>query len=468
MATTRTTVLILLTLACAAAAAAGPATPEVPMTAATADDLADGWAYETLAELCDTVGPRLAGSPAMDRAVAWAVRTMAEAGCDSVWTEPVTVPHWTRGDEWARCTAPVAFDLTMTGLGGSDGTPPGGLEAEVLVVTDFDELEARADQAAGRIVLFDPPWEGYGTTVRYRGRGASRAARHGAVAVLVRSVTPTSLATPHTGVMGYADDAPRIPAAAITVEDAGRLRRLAEAGHAPRVRLMMEAANHGETTCHNVVGEIRGDRWPDQIVLLAGHLDSWDVGTGAHDDGAGCVLALAAARRLLAGGARPERTVRVVFYTAEEFGGHGGDAYRDAHRDELDRHVAALESDSGAFAPAGFSVQGDSLAVAAVAGYAAGLAPLGADEVKAGWSGVDIRPICDLGVPGIGHRVHGDRYFDYHHSPADTFDKIDADDLARNVAAIAGLVRAICADPVSLRARSTDEADAARAQPHGR
>lgn len=450
---------VMLLAACAGSPPPPPSStptppPEAVMSAANAADCADPWAYQTLAGLCDTVGPRLAGSPGMAKAVAWAERTMAEAGCDSVWTEPVSVPHWTRGNEWARCTAPVEFDLTMTGLGLSDGTPPGGIEAELLVVHDFDELEARAAEAEGRIVLFNMEWVSYGATVKYRTGAASRAARHGAVAVLIRSVTPHSLATPHTGMMRYEDDAPRIPAAAITVEDAGRLQRLADAGHKPRVRLMMEAGNHGLTTCHNVIGEIRGASRPDQIVLVAGHLDSWDIGTGAHDDGAGCVMALAAARRLLIDGGRPARTVRVVFYTAEEIGGYGGEAYRDAHQDELARHVAALESDSGAFAPDGFTVQGDSLVVAAVADHALGVAAVGAGKVSPGWSGVDIRPICDLGVPGIGHRVDGSLYFDYHHSPADTFDKIDPDDLARNVAAIAGLIRSISEDPVALRDRS--------------
>ncbi len=453
-----TLVPALLLAACAGSpppnATDSTAIPEAVMSDANVADLADPWAYRTLAELCDTVGPRLTGSPGMAKAVAWAERTMREAGCDSVWTEPVEVPHWTRGHEWARCTAPVEFDLVMTGLGLSDGTPPEGVEAELLVVHDFEELEARAAEAAGRIVLFNMEWAGYGPTVQYRTRGASRAARHGAVAVLIRSVTPNSLATPHTGMMRYEDDAPRIPAAAITVEDAGRLQRLADAGHRPRVRLMMEARNHGLTTCHNVIGDIRGADRPDEIVLVAGHLDSWDIGTGAHDDGAGCVMALAAARRLLVDGGRPARTVRVVFYTAEEIGGYGGKAYRDAHRDELDRHVSALESDSGAFAPAGFTVQGDSLVVAAVADHALSVAALGAGKVSPGGSGVDIGPICECGVPGIGHRVDGGVYFDYHHSPADTFDKIDAGDLARNVAAIAGLIRSISEDPVPLRDRS--------------
>ncbi len=201
---------------------------EIPLPPELAVIVADDWAYDTLGELCDTVGHRLAGSDGMRRAAAWAVRTMEEAGFDSVWTEPVTVPHWTRGAEWARCTAPVPFDLTILGLGLSDGTGPEGIEAEILVVKDFDELDARADEAAGRIVVFAPPWENYGANVRYRVDGASRAAAHGAVAVLVRSAAPDGQNNPHTGMMRYADDVPRIPAAAITAEDAGRLQRLAD------------------------------------------------------------------------------------------------------------------------------------------------------------------------------------------------------------------------------------------------
>jgi len=424
-----------------------------PATATRIIDFAlqDGYAYDKLGELCDTVGPRLTGSDGMRRAIAWAERTMNAAGFDSVWTEPVTVPYWVRGREWARCTAPVAFDLVMTGLGLSDGTGPDGIEAEILAVRDFDELAARSDEAAGKIVLFNQPWEGYGKTVRYRVDGASAAARHGAVACLIRSVTGTSLATPHTGMMSYDDDAPRIPTAALSVEDAGRLYRMCQRGLAPRVHLYMEAQNLGETIDANVMGEIRGRERPEEILLLGGHLDSWDVGTCAHDDGAGCVITLAAARLLKEMGLVPRRTLRVVLYTGEELGGYGGRAYQQAHQAELDRYVAALESDSGAFAPAGFTVRADSLVIERVAAYCAPLATLGANEVRAGWSGVDIRPLTEDGVPGIGHRVHGERYFDYHHSPADTFDKIDRDDLARNVAAVAALIYAIAEDPVSLR-----------------
>ncbi len=421
-----------------------------PRTEALVDSaLTDPYAYDKLAELCDEIGHRLTGSRGMEQAIAWSQLSMYQAGFDSVWTESVTVPLWTRGDEWARCIAPVEFDLAMTGLGLSDGTGPDGIEAEVMVVASYDELDARAAEAVGKIVLFDMPWEGYGSVARYRSGGASAAARHGAVAVLVRSATGVSLGTPHTGMMHYDDDAPRIPAAALSVEDAGRLRRLVEKVLKPRVHLYMEATNHGETTSYNVVGDIRGRELPEQIVLVAGHLDSWDVGTGAQDDGAGVVLALAAARILLKQDLRPRRTVRVVHFTAEEYGAPGGNAYLEAHRSELDRHVLAIESDSGAFAPRGFSVDADSATVAQLALACAPLARVAPDEwsVFKGGSGADIGAIVREGVVGVGHRVDTTHYFDVHHSRADTFEKVDPDHLARNVAAIAGLIYIVAETP---------------------
>lgn len=414
--------------------------------------LNDPYAYETLGEMCDTIGHRLNGSDNMHKAVQWTVEKMHAAGFDSVWTEPVTLPLWTRGREWARCTAPVDFDLTITGLGLSDGTGPEPIEAEIIVIGSYDELEARSAEVSGRIVLFDYSWQGYGHGANFRTRGASKAAVHGAVACLVRSVTPNSLNTPHTGVMAYAEDAPRIPAAAVTVEDAARLHRLCDRGLTPTVQLYMEAANHGDTVCHNVVGDIRGQTLPQEIVLLGAHLDSWDLGTCAQDDGAGVVLTMAAARLLLQGAQRPARTIRVVQFTGEEYGGYGGDAYLDAHRHELDRHVLALESDSGSYTPQGFSVRADSLKVLQLRDLATPLADLGDDEwaVKPGWAGVDIGPIVREGVPGVGHRVDGSRYFDVHHSPADTFEKVDPQIMARNVAAIAGLIHLVANKPAPL------------------
>lgn len=415
--------------------------------------LRDTYTYDKLGELSDVVGHRLVASPGMKRAIAWSVKSMEEAGFDSVWTEPVTVPHWTRGQEWARCTGPVAFDLDLSGLGLSEGTDGKVLEAEILAVKDFDELEARSGEAKGKIVLYNPDWKGYGPNVQYRVHGASRAAKHGAVAALLRSVTGVSLGAPHTGVMSYAEDAPRIPTAALTVEDAGRLFRMCRRGLKPTVQLYMEATNHPETISYNVIGDIRGTESPQEIVLVSGHLDSWDVGTCAMDDGAGCALALGVGQLLVQHDLRPRRTVRVVHYTCEEFGGQGGRAYRDAHAAELDQHVLALESDSGSYEPKGFSIDSDSLAVAMVAQWIEPLKQIAPEtwQVAKGGSGVDVGPIVREGVPGAGHRVDTSHYFDVHHSRADTFEKVDPEILSRNLAAMAGLVFSVADHPASLR-----------------
>lgn len=432
-------VMSLLFLAALPAVAQADDAAVARLAAAARDD---AFASRILRALCDDVGPRVAGSAGMQRAGVWAEAALREAGCDSVWQEPATVPRWERGREWARLTAPYDRNLPMLGLGRSVGTPPAGIEAEVLAVRSFEELTARAAEAAGKIVLFDPPWEGYGPNVKYRGQGASAAAKVGAVACLIR---PAGFGanTPHTGVMRYEDGVPRIPAASLTPEDAGRLRRLCEHGQAPRVRLMMEARNLDDGPCANTFGELRGREHPEEIVLIAAHLDAWDVGGGAHDDGAGCVVMVQALKLLHDLGYQPRRTIRVGLFTSEEFGGQGGHAYLDAHRDEVARHVVALESDGGCFAPAGFGVKGDEALVARVAALAAPLAALGAADVQPGWGGVDIDPLVEAGVPGMSHRTHNEQYFRYHHSDADTFDKVSSDDLATNAAAIAYLAWAI-------------------------
>jgi carboxypeptidase Q len=387
----------------------------------------------------------------MDAAIEYATTTMREAGFDKVWTEPVLVPHWERGQEWARLTAPFEQKLDILGLGASVGTPPEGIEAEVLVVSGDEELSRRSAEAKGKIVLFFPQWQGYGSVVKYRGAGASLAAKHGALAALVRSATNVSLGTPHTGIMRYEDDIPQIPAAAVTVEDAARMDRLTKRGVTVKVRLMMEAKNLDAREQSNVIAELAGRELPDEIVLVGGHLDSWDVGTGAHDDGTGCAIMLGAVHLLHSLGLRPRRTIRVVLFDSEEQGGYGGRAYKEEHLGELDDHVAALESDSGGFAPIGFSVHADDTVIDRVKAYAASLRAIGADGVEEGWAGVDIGPIVELGVPGIGHRVHGDHYFDVHHSPADTFDKVIPEELAANVAAAATLMWAIAEEGLPQR-----------------
>ena len=450
----RRSIAVALTILVAAPlASAAESVPEI-MARVMDAALADSSAHVLLTELCDTAGPRLSGSPNYELAVEWALARLSDAGLEDVRREPVTIPHWVRGEESALQTAPYPYRMTMIGLGGSVGTPPGGIEAEVMTVTDFEELEARADEAAGRIVLFDAPWEGYGRTVRYRTGGADAAARLGAVACLIRSVTPARDCTPHTGVMRYADgdSIPRIPAAALAVEDAARLHRQCDRGLPVRVRLEMGAEWRDPVESGNVVADLRGCERPDEIVLVSGHLDSWDAGCGAHDDGAGCVIAMEAAAVLSRLGLRPRRTVRVVLFADEEMTQTGGRAYAADHAGELSRHVAAIESDSGGFPPAGFTINGDSLSIARLAGLAAPLDRLGADFVSAGWGGVDISFMAEAGVPLIGHRTDGAAYFDVHHSPSDTIDKVDPADLQRNVAAVAALLWALAETEAPLRA----------------
>lgn len=399
--------------------------------------LGDSAAYARLAHLTDTFGPRLSGSDNLEQAIDWILAEMRRDGLDAVRGEPVMVPHWVRGDESAEMTSPRRQRLGMLGLGMSVGTPPEGIEAPVLVVSSFEELTRRKEEARGRIVVFDAPFTTYGETVRYRTTGASAAARHGAVAVLVRSVASASLATPHTGTLTYDSAAPRIPAAAITVEDAMLLHRLQERGTSVRVRLRMGARTLPDARSRNIVAEVRGSERPEEVVVLGGHIDSWDAGQGAMDDAAGCVVAWEAVRLIRKLGLTPRRTIRVVLWTNEENGLRGATAYRDAHRDAVDRHVLAIESDNGVFTPSGFGFTGPDSARMRVAEVATLLERIGAGTISAGGGGADIGPLMQLGVPGMSPTVDGSRYFWYHHSDADTIDKLDPRDLGLVTAALA-------------------------------
>jgi Zn-dependent M28 family amino/carboxypeptidase len=318
-------------------------------------------------------------------------------------------------------------------------------------VHSWAELEAKGADVKGAIVLYDvamPAWSddkgaGYGETVPYRGQGASRAARQGAVAVLMRSVTSHSLSTPHTGAMNYAADAPKIPALAVTVEDSALIARLAAQGKVT-VRLRSEAQALPDVESANVIGELRGREKPDEIVVIGGHIDSWDVGQGAHDDGAGVVTMMQAAATLKKLGLVPRRTVRVVLFTNEENGVRGGRAYAKDHADELARTVLALESDSGGFAPVGFSVQvkpDEALdrMKARVTDVVSLLRPIHATRVTVGHNGTDIGPMAVANVPLVGLDTDGRTYFDIHHTEADTLDKVDPAALADDVAAVAAL-----------------------------
>jgi carboxypeptidase Q len=400
---------------------------------------ADSSAYRRLGRLVDTFGPRLSGSASLEAAIDWVLAAMRADGLEHVRGEPVMVPHWVRGAESAELVAPRRGRLAMLGLGGSVGTPAKGITAPVLVVGSLEELARRAAEAKGRIVLLDVPFTDYVATRHVRTDGPSAAARAGALACLIRSVATFSMRNPHTGATIYDSAAAKIPAAALSVEDAMMLHRFQDRGQPIVLTLRMAARTLPDAPSRNVVAELVGREKPDEVVVLGGHIDSWDVGQGAMDDGGGAVGAWEAVRLMKRLGLRPRRTVRVVLWTNEENGGRGAEAYRAAHAGELRRHVLAMESDNGAFNPRGYVLAGSDSAAAVVRQVAALMQPIGATGVQRvpESPAADIEPLAAAGVPTMELDVDGGRYFWYHHSEGDTLDKLDPAELARCVAAMA-------------------------------
>jgi carboxypeptidase Q len=401
--------------------------------AAAQADSAGAW--NRIAELSDRFGHRLSGSVALEQAINWTAATMTRDGLENVRREKVMVPHWVRGAESLELIAPRRQLLPMLGLGGSIATPPGGITADVMVVATFEELTARAAEAKGKIVLYDAEWRDYGFNGSFRRLGAIAAAKAGAVASLARSAGPYSMRTPHTGNMSYDSTVTKIPHASVTAEDAMMIRRMIKRGEKVRVTLKMNAQMLPDAESHNVMGELRGREKPDEIVVMGGHIDSWDVGQGAMDDAGGVVVAWEAIRLLKKLGLTPRRTIRVVGWTNEENGGRGGPAYRDAHQHE--KHQLAIESDGGVFAPLGFGFTGSPAARAIIEAIGSLLKPINAGKIEAAGGGADIAAIMATGVPGMGLNVDGTRYFWFHHTDADTPDKLDPAEVQRCVAAMA-------------------------------
>jgi hypothetical protein len=420
--------------------------------------LADNEGYAKLAYLCDRIGNRLSGSESLVRAIHWSEEQMKKDGLSNVRVIPVKVPHWVRGVESARLVAPENQPLHILGLGMSVGTPAGGITGDVVVVSDFDEL-AKLGRGGiqGKIVLFNEIYRGYGQTSIYRTAGPSRAAALGAIAVLVRSVTPLAMQIPHTGTLVYDASQPKVPAAAVSVEDALRIARFA-GDHIPvKVHLEMAARTEPDADAGDILGEIPGREHPEEVVVLGGHVDSWDVGRGAQDDGSGIMASLEAVALIKKLGLQPRRTIRVVFWVNEENGGRGGEAYRAWLGDKIKNHVAAIEMDGGAESPRGFGYGsgggrggrrgGEGIVLKLSAGEQQSMAMLqqigklldrvGAGEIGPGGGGSDIAPLMRDGVPGLGERTTGAHYFDWHHTEADTLDKVDLEDFRKNIAALA-------------------------------
>jgi carboxypeptidase Q len=430
---------VLLLAACAGNARRAPSPAQVPPTelpplmavaeriAATSAQSPD-LAWQRLTELV-MHGPRITGSPALEQALDWAVVQMRDDDLDAVRLEPVDVPHWARGAERARIVRPIDRPLAILALGGTIGTH-GRRRAPLVAFENLDDLRASATRLDGRIAFVNhrlPPFDeehddpGYRQGVQARLHAASEAAKRGAVAVLVRSVTAVSSGPPHTGALSYDDGVRKIPAAAVSTEDADLLARLAQ-------RRLADAPSA------NAIGELRGRELPDDIVLLGAHIDSWDVGPGASDDAAGCVAIMEALRLLRASGLMPKRTVRVVLFTGEEYGLAGSHAYRERYGDE--HHVAAFETDYGMGAPDAIGV-GSEARVEAMAPLLPAFTQFGIRRFKPHAYGADVEPIVATGAAPFDLEPDGRHYFDIHHSAADTLDKIRPEDLRRNAAAIA-------------------------------
>ena len=435
--------------------------------------------YAALTYLCDHVGKRLSGTPQLNTAIAWGADLMRKAGLQNVKVQPVMVPRWVRGSESGAMTTsgPGAVNrpLHMLGLGMSVGTPAAGITAPVVFVPSFAALDAMTEeQVKGKIVVYNPGWHGYGVNTQYRTYGASRAAAKGAVAMLVRSATGLAMQIPHTGTLMYDAKGPKIPAAAISVEDALMIERLCKEGPVT-VHLQMDAHMEADVEAGNVMGEIVGSEHPEQVVSIGGHIDSWDVGQGAQDDGSGIMAAYQAVALIHKLGLNPKRTIRLVFWVNEENGGAGGRAYRTMVGDEIHDQVAAIEMDGGAEKPLGMGygsaggprrprTAADVTGAAAPTGPDASALPadvkqslavmqdivsmlgtIGADTVLPGGGGSDIEPLVADGVPALSPRTVGTHYFDWHHTEADTLDKVDPVEFRKN-AAMLSVVAYVLAD----------------------
>ena len=422
--------------------------------------LTSDYAYRQVAHLSNNIGPRLTGSAQAAKAVEYVGSELKAIGCD-LQLEKVMVPHWVRGEETAALVqfpgqAPdTSQKIVLCALGASVATPPNGIETEVIAVRNFDELKSLPrDKVAGKIVLFNYPFdkqmaaegrggEAYGEAVVYRSNGPSAAARQGAVACLIRSVGGADYRLPHTGETDYANDTPKIPAGAVTAEDADLIADLVRQGPV-RMKLVLTPQTLPDVESANVIGDIKGGEHPEQLIVVSGHLDSWDLGTGAIDDGAGVAVSVEAANLIQKLHLRPKRTIRVIAWMNEENGSAGSKQYAKDHQNEMLNHFAAIETDSGADHPLGINIKGKQEVKKMLAPVAAILQGSGAGMLNlVEHCGADIAPMEKAGVPAFSPIQDSRFYFNYHHTAADTLDKIVPKDLAENSAVVAVLAYAL-------------------------
>ncbi|MBA2330859.1 MAG: M20/M25/M40 family metallo-hydrolase [Flavisolibacter sp.] len=414
--------------------------------------LTNSKAYENLRVLTKTIGPRLAGSANMVKSEQWGAQAMKVAGADNVWMQECMVPHWDRGgkDEAFALYGKNKKSLSVVALGNSFGSMK-AIQAPVILVNNFEELESKKDSIKGKIVFYNykfkptfvKTFQGYGDAVRYRSQGASRAAKYGALGVVVRSISHSTDNFPHTGSLSYNDSFDKIPAVAIGLQDADWLSDKLKSE-----RINVSIHTHGkffpDAKGHNVIGELKGSEFPDEYITVGGHLDSWDNCEGAHDDGAGCVQTIEIIRAFKALGYQPKRTIRFVLFANEENGLRGGNKYADEAKAKNEKHLFALESDAGGFTPRGFGFTASADQFAKIKTWEPLLAPYGACELSIGGGGADIGPLNRaLGTAVAGLQPDSQRYFDYHHAANDTFEAVNKRELelgAVNMAALIYLV----------------------------
>ena len=445
--------IIFFTLLLASCPAFSQPRDEASIKSIFDEALKNGKSYEMLQYLTQNIGPRLSGSPGASSAVAWGKGVMIDWEFDSVWVQPVMVPHWVRGQkEIGKLIGSKKKDtlaLSVCALGGSVGTGPEGVKGKIVEVKTFEELaQLGTKNVRGKIVFFnrrmDPtlmnPFLAYQGAVDQRSDGASEAVKYGAIGVIVRSMNSNLEDYPHTGSMKYKPGMPKIPALAVSTRHADLLSKLAKEDKDLQFYFETHCETLDDVPSFNVVGEIKGGEYADEIIALGGHLDSWDLAEGAHDDGAGCVQAIEALRLFKAIGYRPKRTLRAVLFMNEENGLRGGKMYAELAAKNKEKHIAAIESDQGGFTPRGFSTSGVESAKAKIRNWKPLLEPYGLTDFTQEGAGADIEPLGQLGALLIDYLPDPQRYFDYHHTPEDTFDKVSRRELELGSASIAALV----------------------------
>lgn len=428
-----------------------PARDSVMIRRLFTEALTHGKSYENLRYLCTQIGPRLSGSPGAAKAVAWTKQVMEGMGLDRVYLQEMLVPHWVRGDK-EKASIKSRFgsqQVPICALGGSIGTGKKGIQAPVVEVQDFEQLRRLGrGQVQGKIVFFNRPMnpsylqtgQAYGEAVNQRSAGAVEAAKLGAVGAIVRSMNLAQDDYPHTGAMHYQDGVTRIPAAAISTNGANLLSRRLQQDPSLQFEFKMNPQTLPDAVSHNVVGEIRGSEFPDEVIVVGGHLDSWDLAQGAHDDGAGCMQAIEVLRLMKALNYKPKRTIRAVMFMNEENGLRGGQKYAELARKNRENHIAAIESDAGGFTPRGFSIDAPQHKINQIVRWKQLLAPYGLHDIGKGGGGADIGPLKSEQVALIGFRPDSQRYFVHHHAANDTFDQVNQRELELGGASMAALV----------------------------